>query len=82
MSAPAVNDPKFLNGEQAVNDNEQFYFKFFSDKAKRDALKGIRKDKKITGEEGEMIALEDAEIKDKLDSVDFAGLDSDEEEER
>ena len=77
-----MNDPKFLSGEEEVNENEHFFFKFFSDKAKRDAMKGIKKDKGITDEDGEELALEDAEVKDRLDNVNFGSMDSDEEEER
>ena len=76
----AVNDPKFLSGKEGdINENEQFFYKFFAEKAKRDVMKGVRKSG-ASGDDAEKIALEDAEVVDSLGEVNFDGEVDDEEE--
>ena len=81
-SAVAVNDAKFLE-QQNVGDNEQFFYKFFTDKAKRDVIKGVRSQKKDSDGDvdEEELALEDAEVKDRLGDIDWANVGGDEDDE-
>lgn len=75
LSSLPVNDPKFWKqGNNAISEQEEFFQKFFVERAKRDATKGIVRGKAVKSEEDD--AFENEEGKD----VDF-DWDSDDEEE-
>ena len=76
LSSLPVNDPRFWRNESIVSEQDEFFQKFFVERAKRDEVKGIVRGKKDKDETDELDALEAAEAK----TVDF-DWDTDEEEE-
>ena len=65
-----MNDPSFLEQEK-VNEQDEFFHKFFVERARRDEIKGIQRGKKTTTEEEDEAAEEEA-----LDAAEEAeGLD-------
>ncbi len=75
LSSLPVNDPNFWNKGSSVSEQDDFFNKFFMERARRDDIKGIVRGKKQEGGD-ERDALEAAEARD----VDF-DWDTDEEEE-
>lgn len=83
LSSLPVNDPDFWKEGKSVSEQEEFFHKFFVERAKRDEVKGVVRGKKQNESETmeemenrEIDALESAEMKD----GDF-NWESDEEEE-
>jgi ribosome biogenesis protein MAK21 len=76
MSSLPVNDPDFWKKQKSISEQEEFFHKFFVERAKRDELKGISRGKK--DEDVVDAAFNAAEAK--ADHVTF-DWDSDEEEE-
>jgi ribosome biogenesis protein MAK21 len=75
LSSLPVNDPNFWNKGSSVSEQDDFFQKFFTERARRDDIKGIVRGNKQDGAD-ETDALEAAEARD----VDF-DWDTDEEEE-
>lgn len=76
MSSLPVNDPDFWKNQKSISEQEEFFHKFFVERAKRDEMKGISRGKK--DEDVVDAAFNAAEAK--ADHVTF-DWDSDEEEE-
>lgn len=75
LSSLPVNDPNFWNKGSSVSEQDDFFHKFFTERSRRDDIKGIVRGKKQERAD-EKDALEAAEARD----VDF-DWDTDEEEE-
>lgn len=74
LSSLPMNDPKFWTKGKVISEQDNFFQKFFAERAKRDEIKGIVRGKK-EGEE-ELDAMNAAEAKD----VDFDWATDEEEE--
>ena len=68
----AVNDPAYLNSKVGVE--EEFFYRYMSEKSKRDVIKGVKKGADVN------VALEDAEV-DNYGDVDADWDDADDSEE-
>ena len=60
VAGVAVNDPAFLRSRAPAG--EEFFYRFFAERARRDVIKGITRGGKEVTDEKERLAVEDAEV--------------------
>ncbi len=77
MKSLPMNDPEFWAKKRNISEEEEFFQKFFLERAKRDDIKGISRNK-VDEIEPEADTLHEAEARD----IDFDWEDTDEEEEQ